>query len=155
MVMNFQDAAKMKTSEIERPPLVPMGTYRAVVKKVPATETIADGRFDTCDFVLGLVEAVEVDEAELKAYGGLTANTVMRHRFMFNKEDQALFDRSLYNLKRFLLDHLKVDAAEDDPLVQTLNASVNTQCLVFVGHRADKNDAEIMYSEIKKTAPLE
>lgn len=156
MVMNFQEAAKMKTSEIERPPLVPLGTYEAVVKKVPATETIADGKFDTCDFTLNLVRAEEdVDQEELKKFGGLTANTMMRHRFMFNLDDQALFDRSLYNLKRFLQDHLKVEMDDETPLIQALNASVGTRCKVFIGHRADKNDSEIQYSEIKKTAPLE
>jgi len=156
MVMNFQEAAKLKTADIERPKLVPIGTYRAVVKKVPVTETIGDGRFDTCDFMLGLLEAQEdVSQDELKDFGGLTANTLMRYRFMFNKEDQALFDRSLYNLKRFLEEHLKVAAGDNVQLSEALNNSVNQQCMVFVKWRADKNDTEIQYAEIAKTAPLE
>lgn len=156
MVMNFQDAAKMKTSDIERPPLVPIGTYRAVVKKVPVTETIGDGKFDTCDFTLGLIAASDdVDPETLKEFGGLTANTMIRHRFMFNKEDQALFDRSLFNLKRFLEESLKVEGAEEMSLTQALNSSVGAQCMVFIKHRADKNDSEIQYPEIAKTGPVE
>jgi hypothetical protein len=155
MAMNFADALNTKVGEIERPPLIPSGTYRAVVKKVPVIDTIADGKWDVLDFTLQLVEAQEdVDQQDLASFGGLSNATMTRHRFMFNKEDDAAFKRTLFNLKRFLAEHLGVEAGDNTPLKESLNASVNTQCLVFMKWRADKNDPEVQYSEVGRTAPV-
>ena len=153
--MNFNDVLKTKVADIERPPLLPVGTYKAVVKKIPSMETSGDGKWDFLDFQLGLIAAEEdVDADALKEYGGLSAATIVRQRFMFNKEDDAAFKRTLFNVKRFLYDHLQIAGDDNSNLMEVLNQSVNSQCLVFMKWRADKNDAEIQYSEIGKTAPI-
>ena len=155
-MVNFADALNTKAGDIERPPLIPVGTYTAIVSRLPTTETISDGKWDTLDFQLRLQSAGEdVDEEALKEYGGLGPNATLRRRFMFNREDQAAFNRTLFDLKRFLLEHLKVEGSDSTPLKQLIDSSVNHQCLVFVAWRPDKNDAELVYNEIKKTAPLE
>jgi len=155
MAMNFNDVLSAKVAEIERPPLIPIGTYRGVVKKIPSLETSNDGKFDFVDFSIQLVAAEDdVDQDDLKAFGGLN-NTYARHRFLFNKEDDTAFKRTLFNLKRFLIDHLQVEADPEKDLKEALNASVNMNCLVFMKWRADKNDPEVQYSEIGKTAPAE
>lgn len=155
-MVNFADALKTKAGAIERPPLLPIGTYSAIVSKVPTMETIGDGKWDTLDFMLRLQTAHDdVDQDSLKEYGGLGAQSVLRQRFMFNKEDEAAFNRTLFNLKRFLLDHLKIEGTDDTQLNELINNSVNHSCNVFVQWRPDKNDAEVIYAEIKKTAPLE
>jgi hypothetical protein len=155
MAMNFADELNRKASDIERPPLIPPGTYRAIVTKIPSIETISEGKWDVCDFSMRLVEAQDdVDQDELKAFGGLTASTYARRRFMFNKEDEAAFKRSLFDLKRFLLDHLQVSGDDDTSLKELLNQSINMQCLVFMGWRVDKRDGETQYSEITRTTPV-
>lgn len=149
--MNFNDALNVKMEEIERPPLIPVGTYRAVVSKVPVSDTISEGKYDTLDFMLKLAEAQDdVDQDELKEYGPLSSATV-RHRFLFNTEDKAMFDRTLYNLKRFLEEHLKVEGGS---LKECINNALNHQCLVAVKWRPDKDDPEIQYNEVGKTAPV-
>lgn len=153
--MNFQDALTTKVDEIERPPLLPIGTYRWLVEKHPTIDTIANGRFDVCDFLLKCVEAMDdVDDDDIKAYGDIT-NARQRHRFMFNKEDEAGFKRSQYNLKRFLTEHLKIEAEEGMSLKELLALSVGHQCLGTVRWRPDQNDPEIQYAEIGSTAPVE
>lgn len=154
-MVNFNEVLNKTAASIERPPIVPVGTYRAVVTKIPSIDTTGDGKWDTCDFQLRLLSAEEdVDQDDLKAYGGLNQASVIRHNFMFNKEDEAAFNRTLYNLKRFLLEHLQVEGNDDTSVKELLDASVNHQCLVFVKWRADKNDPEIQYAQVGKTAPI-
>jgi hypothetical protein len=74
---------------------------------------------------------------------------------MFNKSDKAAFDRTLFDLKRFLLDHLRVEGDDSTSIKELLDASVNHQCTCFIKWRPDKNDPEIQYVEIGKTAPAE
>lgn len=153
--MNFMDTLNQNVGAIERPPLIPIGTYIFTIKKVPAVDTIAQGRYDVLDFMLKLEQAREdVDQADLAKFGGLN-NTYVRHRFMFNKEDEAAFARTLFNVKRFVEDHLKVPGAASMALKEALNACVNTQGLVTIGWRPDGTDPEVMYAEPKRTAPLE
>lgn len=153
MAINFSEVLNKKIDAVERPPLIPIGLYRARVSKIPAQDTISDGRFDVVDFTLQLLEPVEVDEDELAAFGPITSQTVL-HRFMFNTEDQNAFDRSLFNLRRFLEDHLRVTDGSDD-IKSALDNSVNSECLVQVAHRPDPNDAEIKYVQVRRTAPVE
>lgn len=152
-MMNFNDALNTKQSEIERPPLLPSGTYRAVVTKVPALDK--RGEYEVCDFQLKMLEAQEdVDPDALTEYGGLGPTAVARRSFMFNSNDEAAFKRTLFDLKRFLLDHLQVAGDDNTTLKELLNSSVNAQCLAFIRWRPDKNDPEIQYVEVAKTAPI-
>lgn len=152
---NFNDVLNKKLDDIEKPPLIPIGTYKAAVKKVPALDTIGkQSEYDVCDFQLQLIEpaADDVDLDELKKFGGCGPHATIRRRFMFNKNDQSAFDRTMYDLKRFLQDHLKVDATD---LKEGLNNSVNQACLVTVKWRPDKENPETMYAEVARTAPIE
>jgi len=155
MALNFSDALNTKTSEIERPPLLPIGHYIAIVEKMPSFDTIADGRFDVVDFILKIQSAGDdIDPDDIEEYGDVTAARV-RHRFLFNKEEQANFNQTLYNLKRFLQEHLLIDMNDDTPLKESLNNALNQQCLIAIKWRADRNDAEIQYAEVARTAPVE
>lgn len=155
-MVNFADALNTKAGSIERPPLIPVGTYIAIVSKMPSMESISDGKWDVLDFQLRLQQPQDdVDQDALADYGGLGPQSVLRHRFMFSKDDEAAFKRTLFNLKRFLLDHLKIDGGDDTPLKVLIDQSVNMQCLVYVKWRADKNDTELFYNEVGKTAPIE
>lgn len=151
-MVNFNDVLDTDTSTVERPPLLPIGTYRVAVSKVPVMDTIAQDAFDVVDFPMSVKEAMEdVDQDDLAAYGNYQ-NAPLRHRFMFDKEDETKFARSEYNLKRFLTEHLNLP---DGPFKELLSNSVGQECLVQVRWRADKNDPEIQYVEVARTAPLE
>ena len=151
---NFLEVLNTRVSDISRPPLIPVGTYIARVKAIPSTETIGNGKWDVLDFQLQLVSPMEdVDQEALAEYGGLSGASVLRHRFMFSKEDETSAKRSLYNLKRFLLDHLQMPGTEETSMRELLNDCVGQTCSVFVRWRPDQNDPEIQYNEVGKTAP--
>ena len=74
---------------------------------------------------------------------------------MFSTTDEARFAQTLYNVKRFIEDHLKVDGAAKMDLKEALANCVNHQCLAGVKWRPDPKNAEVMYDEISRTAPIE
>lgn len=156
MAINFQEALNKPLNEIERPPLVPIGTYKAIVTKIPALETSADQKWDFLMFPIRLQEAQEdVSQEDLAEFGGLGPHAVMTRRFIFNKEDQAAFDRELFNLKRFITEHLKVEWDEGKTsLKEALDQTMNREFMVFIKHQPDKNDKEVLYAQIAKTAPV-
>lgn len=158
MTINFTDALNKKVGDLERPPLVPIGLYLTTVQKVPTMDTIAQDRFDVVDFPLVVAAPVEVDEDELKDFrdstGGDVIGQPVRLRFMFNKEDEVAFKRALFNLRRFLEEHLKC-ASSDVELKVALNNSVNGQCHTQIGHRPDPNDSEVQYIDVRRTLPVE
>lgn len=151
---NFNEIADQRVGDVERPALMPIGSYVWAVIKVPSRDTISDGRFEVVDFSCKCVAPGEdADPDAIEEFGDVT-NVNMRHRFMFNTEDKNAFDRSLFNLKRFLEEHLQIDGASDMSINEALNAAVNCQFLGEVGWRPDRNDPEIQYAEIRRTAPV-
>lgn len=162
--MNFNDALNTKTSDIEAPPLMPVGTYRAQVLKIPSIETVSEGKWEVCEFQLLMIEPQDdVDTEALsapppKGYGGLGKHSVLRKVFMFptgdTAEDEASKARSMFGLKRFLVDHLAIEETPTTTLKELLNNSVGQQCLAFIQWKPDKTDPEIIRNEIRKTAPI-
>lgn len=154
MPMNFSEVLNTKVQEIERPPLIPVGTYKVMVLKIPSIDSSNDGKWDFVSFPLRFLEAQDdVDQSELQAYGDLK-NAFLSRRFMFNKEDDTAFKREEYNLRNFLENTLLVEMNGETSLKEALNNSVNRQFLAFVRTRPDKENKEIIYNEIGKTAPL-
>jgi hypothetical protein len=154
--MNFNEVLTKKASEIERPPLLPVGHYTAKVAKVPSMDTKSTdkGSWDILEFTLLPVTAGEdVDTELLQKYGPFTAVSAQRHAFMFNKEDQAAFDRTLFSLKRFLLDHLQIPGDDGSSIKELLDQSVGAHCSMFVRWDPDRNDPEIQYPRIARTGP--
>lgn len=153
--MNFAEALKVKAEAVERPPLAPKGHYIFKVTK-RSFDTIGNGKWDVVDFQLQGQEAKEdVDLDELSKFGGLKSVN-LRHRFMFPKEEsdeaQAQFKRTLFNLRRFLTEHLGLSA--EGELRELIDQSIGNQCIANVQWRADQNDPEVFYAEIGRTAPV-
>lgn len=154
--MNFMDVLDKKADEIERPPLPPVGTYIMQVSKEPVRDTIANGDYDVVDFIMKIIAPTEdVDADEIQSFPGNLADKTMRHRFMFDTNDQAKFDSSLFNLKRFCIDHLKIDGGEDMSVKELLAASIGHRCLAQVTWAPDKRDPEVKHANIGRTAPEE
>lgn len=148
---NFQDILNQTVESVERPPLPPLGHYELVVSKVPIMTS--RGQYDIIEFPMGVVQALDdVDPDDLKKYGSLK-KVFLRKSFLFDREDEVAFATTHANLKDFLEKHLGIEET-DVPLKQALNAAVNKKCVGQLRYRADKNDPEIQYPELGRTAPL-
>lgn len=155
--MDFNQVLKTIVNEIERPPLVPHGTYVGQISKVPTPRDLSTVNFNgnVVDFNIRLQQAQEdVDADALREYGSL-ASAMCQHSFMFNKDDDNAFQRTLFNMRRFLEDTLKIDLSDGKDLSQALNESVGRQFLVTLKWEPDKQNKEIMYARVAKTAPVE
>jgi hypothetical protein len=152
MALNFAEAASKKIADVERPPLPPVGTYRWSITKLPAQTTSNDEKWDFLTFQCRAVEAM--DDVDMDGYAGEVANIVLPLKFMFNKEDEAEFEKSLYRVRTFLEKHVKC-ADETDSIAQALNKSVNQQFLGGVVWNQDKNDPENFFANLVRTAPLD
>ena len=156
-MVNFASIANKKVANIERPPNMPIGTYRWAVTKVPIQGEVAGGKWETLDFMLKCLGPTEdVDPDAIKEYGDVTRR-IMRLRFMFSTDadDADKFLASEYRVKNFCFKHLQVEETSGMTFPEMLDASVNHQCLASVKWRPDPNDPEIIYDEIGKTAPVE
>ena len=152
MPLNFADVAAKPLAEIERPPLPPVGTYRWRITKRPEPSTTADGNWDILRVMCQVVEAL--DDVEVEDYPGDLTKVVNNVTFMFDKNDEAAFEKTLYNAKRFFQDHVKC-AGADDTIAQAIEQAMNGEFLGTVAWRADKNDAELFHANIARTAPVE
>lgn len=152
MAINFADVAAKPINDVERPPLPPVGTYRWRITKLPENTTSQNGEWDIVTFQVQAVEAL--DDVEVDDYKGDIANIRQSLRFMFNKQDEAEFEKSLFRLRTFLEKHVQC-AEADHTVAQALNASVNGEFLGAITWRQDKEDAEIFHANIGRTAPIE
>lgn len=149
---NFNDIANRKPEEIERPPLPPVGTYRWRILKLPESSTSNDGKWDILNFSVRAMEALP--DVDLEGYKGEVTNILQSVRFMFNKEDEVEFEKSLDRLKTFLMKHLKCWEDGEEMRIG-LNNSVGQEFLAPIVWRQDKEDPEIFHANIGKTAPLD
>ncbi len=151
--MDFKSIANKKLEDIVRPALPPIGTYTWQVTKLPAIETSKDQKWD---FVTFFVQAVapsdDIDPDELAAFGDITK---IREsvKFIFDKQDEVAFLKSENRLKDFLQKHLKV-GTDSDSMGQAMNAAVGAQFLGVLSWRPDKDNPDIMYTQLGKTSPI-
>lgn len=155
---NFMEILDKKVGDIERPPLLPVGTYRWVVDGYK-TDTVANGEWEVLDFTMKIIEPMpDVDEDDLKQFGNVVGQT-RRHRFMFptNPDEAANFAKTEFNLKRFLEEHLQIDGADKMSLKEALANCKGHQCLATIVWTQDKKDpsGETHFDNIGRTAPLE
>ena len=149
---NFADIATKKVADVVRPPLPPVGTYRWSITKLPIVTTSGDGKWDILTVPVRALEAM--DDVDMTDYAGEVTNITNQIKFMFNKEDEAEFEKSLYRVRTFFEKHVKC-ASEDDTIAQALNSSVNQQFLGSIAWSQDKNDPELFYANLTRTAPLD
>lgn len=151
---NFNDIADKHVGETEKPPLIPIGHYRAMVKELPTIDKSNDEVYEFVTFKMQAYEPTDdVDPQELADFGDIRAVT-RNLRFIFNTQDEQAFKRTEYNLRQFLERSLGLDCASQG-YKQAMSQSVGARCLIQIKYRPDKNDPEIRYDEIGRTAPLE
>ena len=152
MALNFQDVASRKMAEVEKPPLPPVGTYRFRIAKLPETRKSNDEKWEFLSIPCRAVEAL--DDVDVDDWKGDITNIMLTKQFIFNCEDENEFEKTLYNVTQFFEKHVRC-AEEGDTIAQSMNNCVNQEFLGTVGWRQDKNDPDIFYAEIKRSAPVE
>lgn len=155
MALDFASIASKKTAEVERPPLVPAGTMRFAVTKLPVQDKIesANGEWDTLTFFIQGKEYMEDVDPDLAEQYGPATNVLLNIRFMFDKNDETKFKQTEFRLKTFLESHLGVSDGSIT-IAEALNASVGAEFLGVVTHQQDKNDKELFHANVNKTAPV-
>lgn|SRR5690606_913639 len=153
-MVDFNALADKKLEDVERPPLLPMGHYRFKVEKMPEMDVNPDSEWYIIEFLCRAQEALDdVDPDSLQEFGAVT-NGVLRKTFMCDREDEGAAKQMLYNVKRFLVDHLQC-ADESMSLKEGLAQSVGAEFTGQVVHKQDKNDKELFHANLTRTAPVE
>lgn len=150
---SFSDIASKKLGDIERPKLPPAGIYKGLVGKPLEVRKQGD-KWEIVDVNLKAVEGRDgVDVEDLAKFGG-AAKVLVRKSFMFDTEDEVAFGRAEWDLRRFLVDHLKC-CSEDESLKQGMAAALNCPVLFEVVYKADKNEEGVFHANVGKTAPVD
>ena len=148
------DLLNKRTGEVERPPLLPIGTYRWEVKDTPVQDVSKTGT-EFVRFPCRPLEALDgVDEDQLAAYGTL-ALTVVSKAFYFSDEPEAKMwsERNAFEMTQFLE---AIGASDGD--VTTSQALASSKGLSFIADaswRQDKNNPELYFVEIGRVIPDE
>lgn len=153
-MVDFASIASKKVEDVERPPLPPVGTYRFRVIKVPESSKSGDDQWEFIRFNCKAVEAL--DNVEVGDYPGDITNILLQKVFVFNTQDEAAFETTLFQLRLFCEKHLQ--CVEDGmSIAEMLNNSVNAEFLGDVRWKQDKRDesGETFNAEIARTAPVE
>jgi hypothetical protein len=157
-LMNFTESLDRKMEEVKRPPVLPLGHYIAAVKAHPDLEDFESSKtgvtYDRVTFQLSVVAAHDdVDPDELAEYGNV-AGVPLRKTFLFSRseDDKANYERSRFQLRQFLEEHLGMDAGM--AFNEAFAACVNAQCLVELKHRPDPENPEVIYAEAGRTTAI-
>lgn len=153
-MVNFADALDVDVNDVERPPNLPQGTYIWAVAKVPEISTTKSGEWDVVEFQIKPVSAEsDVDPDELEAFGSL-ASGVNRISFMAPTDPSKEADRkkTLYRIKKFLVDVLRVEGGEGATLKQLMAGCVNHQ---FLAQAVWRPDGDETYVDVKNYSALD
>lgn len=151
---NFADILTKAAETTERPPLAPKGTYVFQVTGLPkkTDRRTPNGSFEVIDIPMrGVRPTDDVDSDDLKAYGE-PKNIVVRKSFLFNTEDEAAFAQTEFNLREFFITHLGLDPSLS--YKELMNQCVHKECLGVLDYRPNAENPEILYHELKRTAPI-
>lgn len=153
-MVNFADALNTKLEDIERPPLLPAGTYVwRITKSEQGEVTGKDGtEYATLNFFCSCVAPQAVDEEALAEFGN-PVGAPNRVSFMFNTADAAKFKNTEYRLRTFLGDHLGVDMTMT--LKEAIAAATNQQFLGEIKWEPSRNNPDETYANISRTAPVD
>lgn len=160
--MNFLDALNTPAQEIEAPLNLPVGTYIWRVAKVHKESTTAKGDYSIVEIPIVPVSPYtdsngeqDVDAEELEAFGSI-ANATNRISFMAPTDRDMVNEqkRALHNLKRFLVDTLKVEGGDGATLKELLGGMIGAQFIASVSHRPNADNNSV-YVDVKNWMPLE
>ena len=140
--MNFLELLNTPASEVEKPELLPVGTYCWKISKQYAESEASQGRWKIVSIPVSAMSVCEtsndVDEDALAAFGPVTVarNSV---RFMFDQETTAEADaankETLYKLTSFLMEAAQVDVEPGASIKECLAASIGCEFRAQAVHK--------------------
>ena len=151
--MNFADALDVDVNSVEKPKSLPQGTYVWTVTKVPSITQNKSQEWDVVEFLVRVVSAEsDVDPDDLDAFGSVTGVT-NRVAFMSPTAPDKKHDRekTIYRIKQFLTEVLKVDAGEGATIKQLMAACPNHQ---FLGRAVWRQDGDETYVDLRDLTAL-
>lgn len=156
--MNFMDALNTRVGDIEKPKLMPVGTYIWAVNKPHKESTSKDGKWFTIEVPvvpkMPYDAAEDVDQDDLAAYGNL-AGAPNSIRFMLDTTGgENDLEKFKYNLKRFLLDTLRVEGDDDSTIKELLAKGIGAEFVAQATHRHVPERDET-FCDVKNWAPME
>jgi hypothetical protein len=153
-MVNFAAIANKKLADVERPPIPPLGMYRFTITKPAQIEEIANGAYTNITLICKALEAYEnVDTDELATFGGVS-NVVSSVKFLYDNNDANKGAQIEFRIRQFLEKHCAIEGVAAMTIGEGLAKAVNCQFDGEIKHRADKNDPEVKYAEIQRTAPI-
>ena len=142
---NFGSILDKPTSEIERPPTLPQGSYLCVVHGLPRFDKSTKKQTEFAEFTLRVLQAGEdVEEEALKEFGPL-GETSIKHTFY-------LTEKSAYRLKEFLINDLLIE--DTGTLREMIDETPGKQVMISIKHQAS-DDGKSVYANVASTAPAE
>ncbi|HLP67270.1 MAG TPA: hypothetical protein VK181_07105 [Rhizobium sp.] len=149
----FSDALDRSMDDIKRPPPLPVGNYIFRIAKVPEAPREIEGKtFEILKFPCQVVSAMDdVDPDDLAAFGKVEGAPISMD-FIFNTDpnEERAYELTLNRLKEFLARA----GVEGATMKEQIARCANAQFIGEVAHRADQNDANNVYPEIRKTAAV-
>lgn len=155
-MVDFASIADKKPEQVERPPLVPAGSYIALVHSYDIGEVSSEkGNWDRVNFRLAIQSPLDdVDPDDIAAFKGNLQGQMLERTFMFDKNDESSFVKTENQLKRFLQDHVGV-WKDGEPLKKAMEDAKGQPLMIVVSHRPDKNDPEVFYANVQQTGPAD
>lgn len=145
MNANFGAILDKPSSEVSRPPPLPVGEYVVVLQGLPKLDKTSKKQTEFCEFTVKFLQALDsVDADALAEVGGIT-----------DKERRLTFyltDKSAYRLKEFMVNDLQIEE-EGKTLRQMLDETPGRQFIVTIKHTAT-DDGKGVFDEITSTAPV-
>lgn len=156
--MNFLDALNTKASDVEAPQVLPAGTYIWKVSKVHKESTTSNGEWAVIEIpvqpVMPYEDADDVDPTELAEFGNLSsAHNSIRFMAPTDASKKNDVERALYNLKRFLLDTLRLEGDDNSTLKELLGRMPGAEFIAQATHRPDA-ERGTTFVDVKNHMPL-
>lgn len=145
--MNFMDALNTRAGDIEKPKVVPVGTYLWKVVKAHKERQISKGEWNVVDIPIVAYDvdgaSNDVDLDDLENYGSLSqSGSQISFMFPTDTAKGADFEKTLYALRKFLLDVLRVDGNDDSTIKELLAKSIGCEFKAQAVHRHDASRDE-------------
>lgn len=151
----FSDALDRAAETIKRPAAIPAGHYVFQNGPQNSMRPTKNGDYEVVSMPALVVEPMDTIDADaLAAFGKVTGQTV-RNEIMFPTDEEAksAYEQALFRLKAFCT-NCGVDTSDGTTPKQWLANLPGTRFIGEVTHRVDKNDPEIVYAQMGRTAEL-
>lgn len=141
---NFGSILDKPMDTVERPKPLPTGTYTFTIEGLPKFDKSTKKQTEYVEFTCKpIAVGDDVDQEALAGMGGIEGKTF---RLTF-----YLTEGSLWRLKEFLLDDLKI---EEENFRAAIDSTPGQQFLGTIKHEAS-NDGKAVFASIGSTAPVE